>query len=125
MDFVGIPFQEKGRSRDGVDCWGLVRLIYSEKYGIELPAYTDLYSDTKDRIIGGVIDDNLAMSWVPVDSPQEGDIIVLRLMGQPFHVGMMLHGTMFIHAENGKGSVVENYKGTRWQKRVIGFYRLK
>jgi cell wall-associated NlpC family hydrolase len=30
-----------GVSFDGCDCWGLVRLYYSNEFGISLPAYTD------------------------------------------------------------------------------------
>lgn len=124
-DYVGLPFLEKGRDRDGLDCWGLVRLVYLEKYGIELPAYTECYKNTKDKTIGGVIDENLALEWQEVSEPAQGDIIVLRILGQPFHVGLVIDGQRMLHCERGVGSVIENYKGMKWRKRVIGFYRLK
>lgn len=123
--YVGIPFMEKGRDfSTGVDCWGLVQHIYKCEYGVQLPDYTDLYADTKDRAIGGVINENLAQSWEPVQEPQRGDIIILRLMGQPFHVGVVIDNTSFIHCENGVGTVIESYKGMKWKKRTLGFYRL-
>jgi len=124
-DFIGIPFEEKGRSRDGVDCWGLVWLIYKELYDKSLPLYTDLYSDTKDRHIGAVINEQLDDAWLRVDNPQKGDIIILRMRGLPFHVGMVVDDKTMIHAEQDLGSVIENYKGLKWSKRVLGFYRMK
>ena len=35
--YVGIPYAPGMSSRDGCDCWGLVRLVYREEFGTLLP----------------------------------------------------------------------------------------
>lgn len=39
--YIGILFVEHGRTREGCDCWGLLRLVYREEFGIELPGYDE------------------------------------------------------------------------------------
>ena len=41
--YVGVPFADLGRTREGCDCWGLVRLILAEQRGLVLPCYATSY----------------------------------------------------------------------------------
>ena len=47
--YVGLPWAEKGRDRAGLDCWGLVRLVYANALLIELPSYTEAYASVAER----------------------------------------------------------------------------
>ena len=121
--YVGIPFADHGRDASGCDCWGLVRLFYREQLGIELSDLGPTYRDTTDA--GGmrrVYDDQLAC-WRPVKTPAPGDAVVLKVRGEPVHVGVVVDRRRMLHVESGTDAVVERFDGALWAPRLIGFYR--
>lgn len=82
--YVGIPFVEKGRDENGCDCWGLVRLIYKNELGIDLPDYLDCYETTNDREkLSSVIKEQTEKNWVSDQEHKEFDVIILMMRGVP------------------------------------------
>lgn len=124
--YIGIPFKEHGRDRLGLDCWGLLRLIYKEELGIELPSFVDAYESTDDGgVIGRLIAANKGEEWEPVESGKERayDGILLRVTGQPMHVGVVVDRGEMVHVMKGIDVTLERYLSWRWKNRIMGFYR--
>lgn len=123
--YIGLPFLEHGRSRDGVDCWGLVRLVLAEKFGVCVPSYVDEYTSAADQDeVGRLIRGEMG-PWVEVPSDQAaaGDVALLRIKGQPCHVGLVVASGWMLHVEQGIDSVLDRYGGPRWGRRLVGIYR--
>ena len=126
-DYIGLPFREHGRNRNGTDCWGLVTLIAAERFGVRLPSYVAGYASTRDaddigRLVRGQMD-----LWRNVPRGQElpGDVVLMRLMNQPMHVGMVVARGWMLHIEQGIDACLELYDGAKWRRRVIGIYRYR
>lgn len=88
--FVGIPFADLGRTREGVDCYGLACVVYRERLGIELPTYAGGYVSSLERkevasIIGGEADGAL---WERVDDAGDCDLLVFKAGGLERHLGL-------------------------------------
>lgn len=124
-NFSEIPFREKGRTREGVDCWGLVRLVLDEHFGYDdLPDYCDAYSSKEDKEgISNAVRVGLLRGWEKVETPAEGTLVILRLVGRPWHCALMLDSLHMIHALEGVGTVVERIDTMLWRNRIEGMYR--
>ena len=125
--YLPIPFREKGRSTDGVDCWGLVRLVYAERFGISLPDLSDRYTASDDGpVVEGVLTSEAAPggSWrLREGSPREvGDVGVFRIRGLPSHVGLAVAEGRFLHSIRGVDTVVEDWTSPAWKDRLVGWY---
>jgi cell wall-associated NlpC family hydrolase len=121
--YIGLPFKEHGRDRDGVDCWGLVRLVLAAQFDIDLPAYVTGYASTEDaadiaRLIRGEMG-----PWVETEAGQPGDVALMRLRAQPCHVGVIVAPGWMLHVEDGIDSCLDRYEGARWSRRVVGIFR--
>jgi cell wall-associated NlpC family hydrolase len=123
--YVGLPWSDGGRSHDGYDCWGLVRLVLAERLGIELPSYSGAYVTAADReavstlIKGGMSD------WRPVSAGWERplDAVLMTEAGIPRHIGIVSSPGYVLHMPPGRDSVVEPYRFGRLKMRVAGFFR--
>ena len=123
---MAMPFKERGRDHDGIDCYGLVYLIAREQLGLDVPAYTESYVTCMDhKEISAIIRQETASTWRPVErvQVQPGDLVVLRIAGHPWHCGLMLNGHQFVHIERGANVCRDDVNSLRWEKRIDGFYR--
>lgn len=82
--FLGIPYVWAGESRSGVDCSGLVKLVF-QKFGIQVPHLAD-----SQAYLGQQVAKDL----------QPGDVIAFRYAGAStyHHVGIYVGGGQMIHA---------------------------
>ena len=124
--YVGLPFLENGRDRDGLDCWGLGRLVYADNLGVDLPVFGGRYEvvnagfEEQERLRDEVID-----GWAEVTEEMHKpfDMIIFTLGGNPLHCAVVTkHGEM-LHITAGCNAVVESYAGRGWQRRLEGVYR--
>jgi cell wall-associated NlpC family hydrolase len=125
-DFISIPFQDHGRTREGSDCWGLARIIYRERLNIDLPSYDEDYKDVFDRqnIADRYAEHKLEWQPVPIGQEKEYDLAVFRMLNLPTHVAIVIKPTLMIHCERGCGTYVTDYIDDRnWSRRLEGFYR--
>jgi len=123
--YIGLPFKEHGRNSDGLDCWGLVRLILNEQFERHVPSYAHAYESSMDQNRLGVLVKRESLNWtrVNIQDARCGDVVVLRMRGEPMHVALVLGDQTMIHVERGINSVLAKYNSLRWKKRVIGFFR--
>lgn len=120
--YIGIPFAEKGRDESGVDCWGLVRLIYKQEYSVNLPSFTEDYTLSDDARIGELFA-QYKEGWAILTQPEPGCAVIFRMFGTESHIGVVVDNSHFIHVREGRDSVIESLESAKWSKRVVGFYK--
>lgn len=124
--FVGMPYADLGRTRDGADCWGLVRLVYAEKLGIELPAFDGRYATTEARgeIARLISEQAAAGDWERVEGRHRPfDLLVFRVGRYDSHVGLNVRPGLMLHMAEEDQARVDSYACERWAKRFAGAWR--
>jgi cell wall-associated NlpC family hydrolase len=121
--FIGIPFVDRGYSHAGCDCWGLVRLVYAEVLGVDLPDYPISAFDAEAAAaeFPKHVDE-----YQRVRTPQPLDIVLISVNhGHLDHVGIYGGHGKFLHTTLRTGSVVARVVSPMWKTKVRGFYRVK
>lgn len=121
--YIGIPFVSKGRTAAGCDCWGLVRLVLAEQFGVLVPSYDETYTDANKPTAAHAVGTLRGIDFVELPYAEPGAAVVLRVKGLPWHVGIMVSQYCFLHVMRGIESVWERLDDLRWRNRVMGFHR--
>ena len=123
--YIGLPFLDRGRDRHGIDCWGLVRLVMSEQFGIPLPSYATEYDSTEKPDQLAPVVDKEKKRWTKIAPGYEalGNVVVMRMLGQPIHVGLVIGDGRMLHILKGRDATHESYLSPVWKDRITGFYR--
>lgn len=116
--YVGRPYETRG-------CWELLRLVYSEQLGITLPSYAERGLDEDDRhaLAALICAERVVWQAVPAGAEQGGDAVLMRIAGEPMHIGVVVEPGRFLHVRRGHTACIESYRTPQWRQRVEGFYR--
>jgi cell wall-associated NlpC family hydrolase len=123
--YVGKPFRDGGRGPDAYDCWGLVRAVYRDVLGIDLPAYGEISAADLLRVRREIAAGSVSEPWHPVPVPRALDVCVMRLpTGRGHgHVGVMVDAGTVLHAEGRCGVAMEPVSAATIRGRVMGYWR--
>lgn len=122
--YIGIPFLERGRDAAGCDCWGLFRLVQMEQYGIELPEYLEYRNLCDDMAMIRVYKaESKRWDSIMASEAGEGDAILFMILGNRYHVGVVVIPGWFLHISRGIGAACETYESSLWRGRILGFFR--
>jgi hypothetical protein len=125
--YIGLPYEPGARGPEKVDCWGLLFLIYRERFGISLPEHPGLH-------IGMIQDTMREMKreireeWEEVPEPFDGAGVALSQRTEIHHVGIFAAADSgkVVHARDFQNVIAEPISALRKKGfKVIKFYRHK
>lgn len=108
--YVGLPFVDGGRTIAGVDCWGLVRLIYARELDIDLPSYGETSAADLIKVSRAITADKDDEQWKSVDRSdlKAFDVAVMKFSGKRSigHVGIIVNARQVLHVEKATAAVI-------------------
>jgi len=119
--YIGVPYKPKGRDMSGLDCLGLLYLIYEYDLCLDLPDY-DNYSHADNASIEQVFIDGVTR-WQRIPAPEAGALVMLTIGGHTTHLGIAVGEGKFIHCMEGVDCALDTFDSTRWRERIEGVYK--
>lgn len=125
--YIGIPFKSGGRDKSGLDCYGLVRLVYAEQFDTILPDLRDLYQNALDTSETAP----LYQKYAPLlrgdksNCPKAGNVAVIMERGLPTHLGIYAGGGYILHVTRHFGTILQRVTNPNLKGRVEGYYAVK
>lgn len=89
MTYMGKPWVKGASGPDSFDCWGLVRYVQRQHYGISLE-HVPVDFSSHAAILRTFIMTKEHDNWRPVDRPEDGDIVEMGSSRHPHHIGVWL-----------------------------------
>ena len=122
--YIGVPWSATGEGPDNYHCWAFVRHIQQRHFGRALPGIPN--PEDVLAIARGFRDHPERQRWEQVDSPKNGDCVLMRQARYPIHVGVWLDadngGVLHCSQEAGVAFQTLNSLALNgWS--VEGFYR--
>lgn len=122
--YVGLPF---GEGAGEVTCWSLVRRVYSERMGIDLPEYGEIPASDLLAVAREMEAGQRLAPWRAVDAPLMGDVCLMRSgrVGgrRVVHVGVMVDASHVLHVEAASNAVVVPVTHFSVAGRIMGYRR--
>jgi probable lipoprotein NlpC len=128
--YINLPFKDLGRDFSGVDCYGLVALVYEFEKNVIIPDYTELLynkdrhdiKEKKEHIL-----ETLGVYWLKVkDKLKPFDVLVFNKSCNSkiaSHVGLCIGKGKFIHVLEDSPSRIERLDNPLWKTKFYGALR--
>ena len=138
-DYIGLPWRPGGRDRDGLDCWGLFRLVQAEVFGRHLPLYAEVDWRAMSReAVAALMEeerprqapwrqighyDPYARRWRQDEPERPGDGLLCRMAGAAMHVAVVVCHATALHIDEGAGACLIRIDGPDWEHRRDSLWR--
>ncbi|MCL2181023.1 MAG: NlpC/P60 family protein [Treponema sp.] len=125
--YIGIPFVSNGRSMQGCDCYGLVRLVLRNEYNIELPELSNDYINARNVAeTAKLFKDNIpVLTASEILEPQEKAVAVITERNRPCHIGIIAGDGYILHTNFKTGSVCQRVSHPSLRGRIEGYYNVR
>jgi cell wall-associated NlpC family hydrolase len=114
--YVGLPF-------DRAHCWGLVRMVYADQRGIDLPSYGEISAAELVRVADKISAEKHNGDWTQVAEPQAFDVALMRGRARVWHVGIMIDAGNVLHTERATGAVIVPVDSAIMRGRIASYWR--
>lgn len=122
--WIGVPFTHQGRSRDGVDCVGLVICVARELGLVPMDADANGYRRAPD---GSMLEQ--CDVWLDRSPLDVAHVAAIRFSVAPQHLAILVphhhNGQAFVHALQRNGAVVSHRVDATWRDRIVQGYRFR
>lgn len=108
-DYIGEPWIAGTH-----DCWAFVRRVWRDHFNLEVPP-VDVDACNKMACMRAFAGHEERASWHNVDTPREGDAVLLSQSKHPSHVGVWIDadGGGVLHCIEGTGVVFQTVGSMR------------
>lgn len=123
--YVGLPFESRGRGPHAYDCWGLVRAVYLDRLGVDLPSYGEISATDLARV-ARKMEDSKNDGWVPC-GPEPLAVVLMTTSAtgrRISHVGVMVDENRVLHIMRTTLAVVVPVRHYSVSGRIEGYRRL-
>ena len=122
--FIGIPFVSKGRSFNGCDCYGLVKLYYKEILNIDIPE-TIITAEQPRRTFANYLNE-ISKNWTAT-TPAKNVVIAMSVNAEHpnlvTHFAVMIDDKRFIDTRENMSSYLTSIDDERIKNQIKGFYK--
>lgn len=114
MKYIGIPFEHNGRTTDGIDCLGLIKL-YLDNHDLSIPGddnraiEQDWHKREPSRLLRGLRENMVEI----YGRPQQFDVLLFEMKSRLRHLGVMVSRNRFLHIRKDKRSTTERF--AKWR----------
>jgi cell wall-associated NlpC family hydrolase len=122
--FVGVDFRHQGRSRQGVDCAGLLYCVFDRIVGLN-GNYNQYPNGLKSGMVFRKMKDY--GDRISQKDAGPGDVVLMNFHGSSTHLGILTECGV-IHADGPLGKVVEhsvNESFVIYNGRIVAYFRIK
>lgn len=125
--YIGIPYLNHGRTFEGADCYGLVRLFLQNEFNTLLPDFWGYESAMDGEIIQSLVEKNTPILADEITKKEisVGDIVLYRYKNTIRHMGVYVGNGMVLHTTIDISSVCVPFDAGSLKGRVHGIYRIK
>lgn len=122
--FIGIPFVSKGRSFNGCDCYGLVKLYYKEILNIDIPE-TIITAEQPRRTFANYLNE-ISKNWIAT-TPAKNVVVAMSVNAEHpnlvTHFAVMIDDKRFIDTRENMSSYLTSIDDEKIKNQIKGFYK--